>query len=77
MNNEEDTKNFSFISSLLDETREAWEEIYGLEDFENCSDYEDIDYAQNKTRKNGIYDLDNFEFPSSFVSFDFENLYPC
>ena len=76
MNNEEDRKNFSFISSLLDETREAWEEIYGLEDFENCSDYEDIDYAQNKTRKNGIYDLDNFEFPSSFVSFDFENLYP-
>ena len=76
MNNEENTKNFSFINSLPDEIREAWEEIYGLEDFENCSDYEDIDYAQNKTRKNGIYDLDNFEFPSSFVSFDFENLYP-
>lgn len=30
----------------------------------------------NQPDCNEEYDLDNFEFPTSFVSFDFENLYP-
>ncbi len=79
MNNKEDRKNFSIYSSPFEEEREAWEEIYGLEDFEeydSCSDYEDYDYSQNELRKNRIYDLDEFVFPTSFVSFDFENLFP-
>lgn len=76
---EDDVKKLSRFYSPFEEEREARVEIYGLEDFEDydsCSDYEDYDYTQNKTRKNRIYDLDYFEFPSSFVSFDFENLYP-
>ena len=79
MNNEKDRKSFSIFNSPFEEEREAWEEIYGLEDYEDydsCSDYEDNDYTWNETRKNRIYDLDNFDFPLSFVSFDFENLFP-
>lgn len=79
MNNKEELKDFSLFNSPFEEEREARKEIYGLEEYEgyySCSDYENYDYTQNKKRKNRIYDLDNFEFPSSFVSFDFENLYP-
>jgi DNA polymerase-3 subunit epsilon len=76
MNNKRDRKNFSIFSSPFEEEREAWEEIYGLEDYDNCSDYEGNDYIRNETRKNRIYDLDNYDFPLSFVSFDFENLFP-
>lgn len=79
MNNEENRKNISFFSSPFEEEREAWEEIYGLEDLEkydSCSDYENYDYSQNETRKQRIYDLDELVFPTSFVSFDFENLFP-
>ena len=79
MNNKEELKDFSLFNSPFEEEREARKEIYGLEEYEgyySCSDYENYDYTQNKKRKNRIYDLDNFVFPSSFVSFDFENLYP-
>lgn len=75
MNNEENRNNFSFFNSLFKE-REAWEDIYGLEDYDGCSDYEDYDYSQNESRNQRIYDLDKLEFPTSFVSIDFENLYP-
>ena len=76
MNNEENRKNFSNYNSPFEEEREAWKEIYGLEDYDSCSDYEDYDYSQNESRIQRIYDLDKLEFPTSFVSFDFENLYP-
>ena len=76
MNNKENKKNFSIFNSPFEEEREAWEEIYGLEDYDSCSDYEDYDYSQNESRKQRIFDLDKLEFPTSFVSFDFENLYP-
>ena len=76
MNNEENRKNFSNYNLPFEEEREAWEDIYGLEDYDSCSDYEDCDYSQNESRKQRIYDLDKLEFPTSFVSFDFENLYP-
>ena len=74
-----DVKKLSRLYSPFEEEREAREEIYGIEDYEECdswSDYENYDYTQNETRQQRILDLDNFEFPSSFVSFDFENLFP-
>ena len=76
---EDDLKKLSWLYSPFEEEREAREEIYGPEEYEeydSCSEYEDYDYIQNGTRKQRILDLDNFEFPSSFVSFDFENLFP-
>ena len=76
MNNEDNRKNSSSFISPFEEEREAWEEIYGFEDYDSCSDYEDYDYSQNELRKQRIYDLDKLELPTSFVSFDFENLYP-
>lgn len=76
MNNEDNRKNYSNFISPFEEEKEAWEEIYGLEDYDSCSDYEDCDYSLNESRKQRIYDLNSFVFPSSFVSFDFENLFP-
>lgn len=79
MINEEDKKSFSIFDTSLKEEREAWEDVYYLteyEDYDSCSDYEDFDYTQNETRKQRILDLDNIDFPTSFVSFDFENLFP-
>lgn len=73
---EDDLKKLSRFYSPSEEEREARAEIYGLEEYDSCSDYENYDYTQNETRKQRIIDLDNFDFPSSFVSFDFENLYP-
>lgn len=76
---EDDLKKLLRLYSPFEEEREAREEIYGPEEYEeydSCSEYEDYDYIQNGTRKQRILDLDNFEFPSSFVSFDFENLFP-
>ena len=76
MYNEDNRKNFSNFISSFKEEREALEDIYGLEDYDSCSDYEDCDYSLNESRKQRIYDLNSFIFPSSFVSFDFENLSP-
>lgn len=76
---EDDLKILSRFYSPFEEEREAREEIYGpkeYEEYDSCSEFEDYDYIQNGTRKQRILDLDNFDFPSSFVSFDFENLYP-
>lgn len=74
---EDDLNKLSRFYSPFEEEREAREEIYGPEEYEeydSCSEYEDYDYIQNECRKK--LDLDNFVFPSSFVSFDFENLFP-
>ena len=76
MNSEDKRKNFSNFISPFEEDREAWEEIYGLDNYDNCSDYEARDYDLNELGKQRIYDLDKLEFPTSFVSFDFENLFP-
>lgn len=64
--------NSDYWSSLEDEMM-AWEDVYNLssqEDYEMCSDYTSESLEQRR------YDLDRFEFPTSFVSIDFENLYP-
>ena len=61
-----------YWSSFEDEMM-AWEEVYNLsdcEDYAGCSDYSQGNYRPRR------YDLDNFVFPKSFVSFDFENLFP-
>ena len=65
-------QNSDYWSSFEDEMM-AWEEVYhlsGYEDYEMCSDYS---HEISKSKK---YDLANIEFPTSFVSFDFENLFP-
>ena len=60
----------SFFRSLLGEDKKTWEEVYGVSD---CDKFDmPVDTPCNHRR----YELDNFDFPTSFVSFDFENLYP-
>ena len=59
--------------------KEAWEDLYchrNNENYDSDSLYDNSGYTQKEARKQRIPDLDNFEFPSSFVSIDFENLYP-
>ena len=79
MDFEEDKYLISLFRSQLKEDREAWEEVYGLSD---CDDYDVyIGLQENEKsidvpRMRRMYDLDSFVFPSSFVSFDFENLFP-
>ena len=66
MNNED------YWSSFEDELM-AWKDIYNLsnrEDYEMCSDF-----ASDKIMQRNC-DINNFDFPSSFVSIDFENLFP-
>ena len=41
-----------------------------------CSDYSGYDDVPCEPYKQRRYDLDCFDFPTSFVSFDFENLFP-
>ena len=71
-------KSSDYWSSFEDEMV-AWEEVYNLsdmEDYEMCSDYAGYDKILSDTKKPKRYNLDNIEFPTSFVSFDFENLFP-
>ena len=74
--NENDVKILLPEFSSFEEDKEAWEELYGCQNYDGNSGYEDYGYTQNETMKQRILDLDNFEFPLSFVSFDFENLFP-
>jgi len=79
MIDEKDMKQNSDYWSSFEDEMVDWEEVYGLsagDDYDMCSDYSD--YGEIPCRQNNIrgYDLDNFEFPTSFVSFDFENLFP-
>ena len=79
MIDEKDMKHNSDYWSSFEDEMVDWEEVYGLsdgDDYDMCSDYSDygeIPCGPNNKRR---YDLDSFEFPKSFVSFDFENLYP-
>ena len=73
MNNEVDIMRDSDYWSSFEDEMMAWEEVYNLsdcEDYAGCSDYSQGNYRPRR------YDLDNFVFPKSFVSFDFENLFP-
>ncbi len=66
MNNED------YWSSFEDELT-TWKDVYNLsnqEDYEMCSDYASENIHSRK------YDLDSFDFLHSFVSIDFENLFP-
>ena len=72
-------KKINLFSSSIDDERAAWEEVYNLsayEDFEMFSDYSGYDKSPSGVREPISIDLDCFDFPTSFVSFDFENLYP-
>lgn len=73
MFDKEDMKQDSDYWSSFEDEMMAWEEVYNLsdcEDYEMCSDYS---HEISKPKK---IDLANIEFPTSFVSFDFENLFP-
>ena len=75
--NKEETKLFSIFTSPCEDERMAWEEVYGanIEEYEMWPDYEECS-SSFESRKSIRVDLDNVEFPDSFVSFDFENLFP-
>ena len=67
------------FSTPLKEKKEACEEIYDLgdfDDYDDFSEYENYDYIQNEKRQQKIFNLEHDDFPSSFISLDFENLYP-
>ena len=67
-----------YWSSFEDEMVD-WREVYNLsdrDDYEMCSDYSDYNKIPCEPYKQRRYNLDGFEFPTSFVSFDFENLFP-
>ena len=71
-------KNSDYWSSFEDEMLD-WREVYNLsdrDDYEMCSDYSGYDDVPCEPYKQRRYDLDCFDFPTSFVSFDFENLFP-
>ena len=75
MNCEDNLKKKSDCLSPFEDEIIDWEDFYNLsdwDDFQLCSDYADF----NNRSLQGKYDLDSFDFPTSFVSFDFENLFP-
>lgn len=75
MNYEDDLKKKSDCLSPFEDEIIDWEDIYNFsdwDDYELCSDY----VGYNNRPLQSKYDLDSFVFPDSFVSFDFENLFP-
>lgn len=72
-------KNSSDYWSSFEDEMVDWEEVYNLsdmEDYEMCSDYEGYEKILSDSIKPKRFDLDNIEFPTTFVSIDFENLFP-
>ena len=79
MNNGEDLKRRKLFNLPFDDERVVWEEVYNQSDYEGydmCSDFESHDNRQINIFEQRQYNLGHFDFPSSFVSFDFENLFP-
>ena len=75
MNYEDDLKKKDDCLSPFEDEIIDWEDIYNLsdwDDYELCSDYVGYNYRPLQSK----YNLDCFDFPDSFVSFDFENLFP-
>ena len=71
-------QNSDYWSSFEDEMVD-WEEVYDLsesDDYDLCSDYSDYGEVPCGPNNRRRFDLVSFEFPTSFVSFDFENLFP-
>ena len=66
-------KQIEFFSPYEDE-KMVWEEVYNLSDYDLCSDYNE--YNKSPFGVKWSVDLETFGFPTSFVSFDFENLFP-
>lgn len=79
MNIEEGSHKIDLFCSSIDDERVVWEDVYNLsncEDYEMFSDYNGYDKIPFGVREPISIDLDSFDFPTSFVSFDFENLFP-
>lgn len=75
---EDKTKKLLDPFSSFDNEKLSWEEAYNLSD-DDCgmlTDYEGWIDSPFEAKISDNFDLDNFEFPTSFVSFDFENLFP-
>lgn len=65
--------------SSFEEESDFWGDVYNfsdMEDYELCSDYAGYNNRPTEPKLKRKYDLDDFVFPTSFVSFDFENLFP-
>ncbi len=68
-----------FRSQLEKEEREAWDDIYGssnCDDYDSYIDCQDYEYSNINPIRRKAYDWGGIDYPSSFVSIDFENLYP-
>lgn len=79
MNSEDVIKQYSDCWTPIENEAKILEDVYGanIEDYEMWPDYEECDNSHSfEKRKSSIVDLDSFEIPESFVSFDFENLFP-
>ena len=77
MNYEDNLKKKSDCLSPIEDEIIDWEDFYNLsdyDDYELCSDYYELTKSPFGERKS--IDSDCFDFPASFVSFDFENLFP-
>lgn len=76
MDFENDKVLISLFRSQLEQERGTWEEVYGSSEYEICSELENYVNLQFKPQRKCSFDLDCWKFPTSFVSFDFENLFP-
>lgn len=71
---EDNTKKLIEFFSPYEDEKKVWEEVYNLSDYDLCSDYNE--YNKSPFGVKWSADLETFDFPTSFVSFDFENLFP-
>lgn len=71
---EDNTKKLIEFFSPYEDEKMVWEEVYNLSDYDLCSDYNE--YNKSPFGVKWSVDLETFDFPTSFVSFDFENLFP-
>ena len=79
MNNEEDITRSSIFNQPYENEKSLCEEGFNQSDYEGydmCTDFESFDNRKINIKEQKLYDYGLYNFPSSFVSFDFEHLYP-
>ena len=79
MKNKKENENLSDKCSPFEDERLAWEDwlnsFFDCDNYEMPSYYDEFSHNPSETINTKSYDLDRFEFPTSFVSIDFETLY--
>lgn len=76
---EDEIRSIFDLWSPVENDATDWKKDYNLsdwEDYESCPDSVRYSNPSPGLWYNAKYNIDNFEFPTSFVSFDFENLFP-